>query len=278
MDIFFSVLAFSFVLPFLAFSQEGIEEPLSIEPVIEKPAEPSEASQSTASKKKSKDQGASEEEEAFAEESFQESDPVLDGAASFAEEPDFAEDEAIFEEELKAETQQVGQGQRQRDSKESSSPQQKAQETEAFLKQDAIEMDFMEQMENLNKGLSENEEGIFIYSPKGRRSPFEKPADYKKLTAQEDSFETLSGLEGYNAESFKVTSIMWNVDVPRALLKDPSGKTYLVSEGIRVGRKEGYVAKIREGEVVIVELEKEKDSLGGEEKKLYRTQVLKIGR
>ena len=84
------------------------------------------------------------------------------------------------------------------------------------------------------------------------------------------------GLKAYDLQALRVTSLIWDVEVPKALVLDPAGQTHHVQVGSAIGRNQGYVAKIREGELVVVEKQK---ALGGEEQEeLFRTQVLKMAR
>ncbi len=62
-------------------------------------------------------------------------------------------------------------------------------------------------------------------------------------------------LQQFDIASLRVRAILWSVRQPRALVETPTGQTYTVSLGERLGSKNGYVALIREGEVVVVETE-----------------------
>lgn len=121
----------------------------------------------------------------------------------------------------------------------------------------------------------------YMYTERGRRSPFKAPKGF--ITIKKENFESVllgdmeqkSGLEGYEMDSFFLTAIIWDVKRPKALLRDPSGVTYYVEEGTRIGRYGGYVAEIREGEVILIEPNAKE---GEKEEVYYRTLVLKLGR
>ncbi|UXR64639.1 pilus assembly protein PilP [Bdellovibrio bacteriovorus] len=51
----------------------------------------------------------------------------------------------------------------------------------------------------------------------------------------------------------QVVGILWDVRTPRAMIRDPDGAVFVVTKNSKVGRSEGFVATIREGEVVVVE-------------------------
>lgn len=153
-------------------------------------------------------------------------------------------------------------------------------EVEDPLFEDEEVIDQIEQINNFSDQQFDLEP--FIYSQKGRKSPFEKPpgVDAQPVQQQAKGVVTkgrvqLSGLEGYDVDTFKVTTILWDIERPQALVKSPNNETYVLEEGTKIGRSNGYVAKIREGEVVIIEVNYPN---GEDGRKLYTTQVLKLGR
>lgn len=79
-------------------------------------------------------------------------------------------------------------------------------------------------------------------------------------------------LQQFDISAVRVRAILWSVRSPRALVEVPGGFTYAVTLGERIGNKNGYVALIREGEVVVVETEE----VGGET--VSSTHVLTIRR
>ena len=85
------------------------------------------------------------------------------------------------------------------------------------------------------------------------------------------------GLKAYEIQAFKVTSLIWDVSTPRALVLDPSGQSHRVEIGTEIGVNDGYVAKIREGELIVIEKQKIYGD-DGKKKEFFRTQVLKITR
>lgn len=60
-------------------------------------------------------------------------------------------------------------------------------------------------------------------------------------------------LQRFDLASLRVIGIIWNNTSPKALILDPQNNSYVVVENDRIGNTNGYVAKIREGEIVIVE-------------------------
>lgn len=93
----------------------------------------------------------------------------------------------------------------------------------------------------------------FEYDPRGRRDPFSQPTIDKPMSQTIDHGPILP-LQKYELSRYKLNGIIWNVSQPKALLRDPDGTIHRVGLYSKVGNKNGYVAAIREGEVVIVEV------------------------
>jgi type IV pilus assembly protein PilP len=117
-----------------------------------------------------------------------------------------------------------------------------------------------------DKVISEN----FSYDPTGRRDPFKSfllqkieiqaIAITKDVKKDEIPYYLKSsgidgeGLEGADVDKFKLVGVMWEVSDPKAMVRAPSGKVYMVRRETRIGKMNGYVASIREGEIVVIEL------------------------
>jgi len=93
--------------------------------------------------------------------------------------------------------------------------------------------------------------GSYVYDPTGKRDPFrnftwERP---DRLRQQE-----LQGpLEQFDLSQLSVVAVVWKTGTARALVQDPSGESYIVGEGARIGRNEGLVMSIDDGLVVVKE-------------------------
>jgi type IV pilus assembly protein PilP len=90
----------------------------------------------------------------------------------------------------------------------------------------------------------------YIYHPEGRRDPF-KP--YLKPSLQSKKDAQVEPLQRYDLDELKVVGIIWDVQKPRAIVADPKGKVYTILKSQKIGRNNGYVALIREGEIVVIE-------------------------
>jgi type IV pilus assembly protein PilP len=93
----------------------------------------------------------------------------------------------------------------------------------------------------------------FEYNPEGKRDPF---MPYEAPTAILDSAKPIGPvkpLQKFSVEQLKVQGIIWGVEDPIAMVEAPNKKIYYVREREKIGNNNGYVAQIREGELVIVE-------------------------
>jgi Tfp pilus assembly protein PilP len=91
----------------------------------------------------------------------------------------------------------------------------------------------------------------YSYDATGKRDPFrnfkwERP-DRLQLTA------ITTPLEEYDLGQLSLVAIVWKTGNARALVKDPSGESYIIGEGARVGKNSGLVKLIRDGLVVVTE-------------------------
>ena len=102
--------------------------------------------------------------------------------------------------------------------------------------------------------LIQNAEG-YNYDPTGRRDPF-KPYGQSQTAQAPGVSEPVAPpepLQLFEVNQLKLVGIIWEVKNPKAMIKDPVGKLHMIRKETKVGRNNGFVAAIREGEVVIVE-------------------------
>lgn len=103
-----------------------------------------------------------------------------------------------------------------------------------------------------------NEE-TYEYDPTGKRDPFQSYKGLESEPVKPDSKQskTISDnqdpLQRFDLGNLSVVAVMWDTVKPKAILKDPSGNLYTVYLKTKVGRNNGYVAVIRESEVVVIE-------------------------
>jgi type IV pilus assembly protein PilP len=100
----------------------------------------------------------------------------------------------------------------------------------------------------------------YVYDPTGKRDPF-KPFRVIRVssTRKEIPREQLEPLQRWDLDRLQIIGILWDVGVPRAMIRDPDGTVYTIIKNSKIGRNEGYVAAIREGEIVVVETKYDED-------------------
>jgi type IV pilus assembly protein PilP len=111
----------------------------------------------------------------------------------------------------------------------------------------------------------------FVYDSRGRRDPFAQPIDDRPAT-QGLAHGPLLPLQQFDLNQIRLVGIIWDVAHPRAMLKDPSGKTHIVGQNTKIGPRNGYIAVIREGEMVVVE------TIDRDGKLISTSQVVKIAK
>lgn len=97
----------------------------------------------------------------------------------------------------------------------------------------------------------------YSYDPAGRRDPF-KPYGYKEL--QPIPMDAVTGvpvftepLQGFDLQDLRVIGIIWEVNNPKAMIRDPKNILHMVRKDSKIGRNNGFIAAIREGEIVVIE-------------------------
>jgi type IV pilus assembly protein PilP len=108
----------------------------------------------------------------------------------------------------------------------------------------------------------------YNYVSEGKRDPF------MPLSGLENSGATIGPmfpLQRFDLDQLKLVGIIWDVKNPKAMILDPQGKSYVVKVNERIGRNSGYVARIREGELVVVE-----SFTGTDGKVTYQTRLVKL--
>lgn len=132
--------------------------------------------------------------------------------------------------------------------------------------------DFSQQIKELNDEVLNREYyKVFIYEDRDRRDPFMPILPSRQSYG--DGMKGPSGLLQYDLGQLTLKAIAWNSTNPKALIRDPKNNVYTVQVKDAIGRNNGYVETIREGEVIVIESRQLK---GG--KKYYSTQILRVGR
>ena len=89
----------------------------------------------------------------------------------------------------------------------------------------------------------------YRYDPTGKPDPFR--SFVKVVDVIEDGVTT--PLERFDLTQLEVTAIIWSSDRPRALIRDPAGKGYVVQTGTPIGKNKGRVISIEDNLVLVKE-------------------------
>jgi type IV pilus assembly protein PilP len=91
----------------------------------------------------------------------------------------------------------------------------------------------------------------FTYDPTGKRDPFRSYRWERQARLSESA--TRGPLEQFDLGQLSVVAVVWHTDKARALIEDPSGRAYVVSEGTAVGKNQGRVIHIDDNLVLVKE-------------------------
>lgn len=90
----------------------------------------------------------------------------------------------------------------------------------------------------------------YHYDPTDKVDPFRS---YVRREVTFDPEANSSPLERFDLTQLAVMGIIWGVDEPRALVRDPTGKGYIVRAGTPIGKNKGRILRIEDNKVVVKE-------------------------
>jgi Tfp pilus assembly protein PilP len=92
----------------------------------------------------------------------------------------------------------------------------------------------------------------FTYDETGKRDPFRSflMERAERLALQK---EVRGPLEQFDLSQLSLEAVVWQTGNARALIADPSGETYIVAEGAKIGKNEGRVTAIEDSLVRVKE-------------------------
>jgi Tfp pilus assembly protein PilP len=94
--------------------------------------------------------------------------------------------------------------------------------------------------------------GRFRYDPAGKRDPF-RSFEWEQLKLELGDGNTRGPLEQFDVSQLSLVGVVWNAKNARALIQDPSGMSYIVAEGAKIGKNSGRVTSIDDNLVVVKE-------------------------
>lgn len=126
---------------------------------------------------------------------------------------------------------------------------------------------FLDAAGNLRNQLSE-----YIYSASSL-NPFKTNIfDAKKAKKFKEFLD--DPLRSDHLADYKLIGLVWETKIPKAIVQDTTGKTHVLRKGDYLGNRQGQIIAIREGELVILELEEEYGPDNAQEIKKYQTKIL----
>lgn len=90
----------------------------------------------------------------------------------------------------------------------------------------------------------------YRYDREGKRDPF---APFRLDAPVAEEGDPGGPLEQYELEQLEVVALVWDSRAPRAMVSDPSGSTYTVQVGSRMGKNDGKVIHIGDNLVLVKE-------------------------
>jgi Tfp pilus assembly protein PilP len=91
----------------------------------------------------------------------------------------------------------------------------------------------------------------FSYDPTGKRDPF-RSFEWERPDRRQDD-ELRGPLEKFDLGQLDLVAVVWRTDNAKALVMDPSGQSYIVGSGTRIGKNEGRVVRIGDNAMVVKE-------------------------
>lgn len=92
----------------------------------------------------------------------------------------------------------------------------------------------------------------FPYDPQGRKDPFAQPTVAKEMEQGQFHGPVLP-LQKFALDELRLIGVIWDVNKPRAMFQDREQNVHVIGPNAKIGNRNGYVAAIREGEVVVIE-------------------------
>ncbi len=90
----------------------------------------------------------------------------------------------------------------------------------------------------------------YHYDPTDKVDPFRS---YVRRQVTFDPEAGSSPLERFDLTQLTVMGIIWGLEEPRALVRDPTGKGYIVKAGTPIGKNKGRILRIEDNRVVVKE-------------------------
>jgi type IV pilus assembly protein PilP len=97
----------------------------------------------------------------------------------------------------------------------------------------------------------EEKEAEFVYVTDGRRDPFVPLSRIRRPVESSDEPET--PLQSYDLSQFRLAGVIVGKGASKAMVIAPDGKSYILSEGVKIGKNSGVVITISSESVLVEE-------------------------
>ena len=95
------------------------------------------------------------------------------------------------------------------------------------------------------------EDETFRYNPAGRRDPFKS---LLKLQSKQKDLSSLPPIQQLDLAQIKITGVVMDeIEGPRAMIKSPTGRTFVVKKGMIIGKNEGEIIEVSLQGIRVVE-------------------------
>ena len=95
------------------------------------------------------------------------------------------------------------------------------------------------------------EDETFRYNPAGRRDPFKS---LLQLQSKQKDLSSLPPVQQLDLAQIKITGVVMDeVEGPRAMIKSPTGRTFVVKKGMIIGKNEGEIIEVSLQGIRVVE-------------------------
>lgn len=97
----------------------------------------------------------------------------------------------------------------------------------------------------------ETRQEAFVYVTDGRRDPFVPLSRIRRPI--ETSNEPATPLQSYDLSQFRLAGVIVGKGASKAMVIAPDGKSYILSEGVKIGKNSGVVITINSESVLVEE-------------------------
>ena len=97
----------------------------------------------------------------------------------------------------------------------------------------------------------ETKEEAFVYVTDGRRDPFVPLSRIRRPIEASD--EPATPLQSYDLSQFRLAGVIVGKGASKAMVIAPDGKSYILSEGVKIGKNSGVVITISSESVLVEE-------------------------